>query len=292
MRQNLKTLVKGQLLKPALFFNSNFAYTNRLTMAFARGAVNLSMRKVDPLRPHTWEFSAFSQNGEDGMIQQLLSYVREPNRYFVEIGASDGLENNTSFLAFGQKYSGIMIDADSFKLRNAQRFLQPLNWAVKYRSLFVEPATVTELLGECNHMDPDFFSLDIDSNDYFVLRALLESSFHPKVICVEYNSAFGPSSCLSIRYTARLDYQAFHSSELYYGASLGAWRSLLGRYGYSFVAVETRGINAFFVDTDVVDLPEDLEGLAFAENAGQLQRHGVGWPGQFAKIANLPFDEV
>jgi len=279
----------GLLGWPAAFFNNHFAYTSRLNMGFSRGALNLAARRLDPTQPATWEFSAFSQNGEDGIIDQLLSLVRKPNRYFLEIGAGDGLENNTSYLAFAKRYSGVMVEGDQDRSGDAQRFLQPLNWSVKYLNLFVEPGTASRVLDECLHRDPDFFSLDIDSNDYFVMVALLEQGLRPKVVCVEYNSAFGPTATLSIRYTASLDYLGFHESQLYYGVSVAGWRTLFERHGYRFVTVEARGVNAFFIDPDTVAVSADLVGSAFAENTAQLQLHGTGWEGQFQKIKDMPF---
>jgi hypothetical protein len=283
-----KTLVKAVLLKPAYFFNANFAYMQRMSMAMSRGALNVSTRTVDPTRPITWEFSAFSQNGEDGIIDFLLSRIHKPNRYFFEIGASDGLENNSAYLAFAKRYAGLMVDGDEFKSGNAQRFLQPLNWAVRYVARFVEPWNAAAIVEESLHRDPDFFSLDIDGNDYFVLDALMQAGLRPKVICVEYNSAFGPDAATSIEYAPGMDYQTFHPSMLYYGVSIGGWRHLLDGAGYRFITVESRGVNGFFVDPDAVEVPDGIQALEFAENVGQLERQRCTWERQFAHIKDLP----
>jgi hypothetical protein len=288
---SIKAATKQILSQGAPFYNRNFAYMPRIGMALSRGALNIASRDLDPLQPTSWEFSAFSQNGEDGIIDHLLSLVRSPNRYFVEIGASDGLENNTSYLAFAKKYSGLMVEGDRSRSSAATRFLQPLNWSVAYLNAFVEPETARSVVEDSLHVAPDFFSLDIDGNDYFVMRALLEADLRPKIICVEYNSTFGPSAPLSIEYTRGLDYLTFHPSHLYYGASVEAWRRLLGTHGYRFVTVDCRGTNAFFIDPDAVSLGR-VDGLEFAENAAQLERQRTSWEGQFAKIAALPFHEV
>lgn len=292
MRTRLKTTVKSSLLTGAYFFNAEFSYMTRISASLARGAANLSQREVDATDPTTWEFSGFSQNGEDGIIAHLLSCLRESNRYFVEVGASDGLENNTSFLALSKKHCGLMVDGNGEKLRRAKRFIGPLNWGVDYLELFVEPGNFDQLLSRCLFHQPDFFSLDIDGNDYFVVAALLEAGFRPKVACVEFNSAFGPERPLSIPYTPGLDYLTFHESRLYYGASVMAWRTLFEASGFRFVTVDTRGVNAFFADKEAVDLPNELRPLEFAENIGQRLRHRCGWEGQFDKIAHLPLVDV
>jgi hypothetical protein len=287
-----KVGAKRVLLKPARFFNQTFAYGPRVEAGYARGAAGLASRKFDATRPTSWEFGGFSQNGEDGVIDHLLSLIESPNRYFVEIGASDGIQNNTAFLAFVKNYSGLMVEGDGFKSEYGTQFLQSLNWSVDYVALMVEPDEIDRVMDVSLVDDPDLLSLDIDGNDYFVMKALLERGMRPKVICVEYNSAFGPTSPKSIAYTPGLDYQAFHPSQLYYGVSIGGWQALFGRHGYRFVTVESRGVNGFFVDPDAVALFPGIEGPTFAENATQLRRHRTGWQGQFAQISKLPLITV
>ncbi|WP_210670592.1 hypothetical protein [Helicobacter canis] len=85
----------------------------RADIAFSRGALNATLRNIEPTNPISWEFQAFSQNGEDGIIDYLCSKITRPNRYFLEIGSSNGLENNTAFLAYSRLFSGIMVDANT-----------------------------------------------------------------------------------------------------------------------------------------------------------------------------------
>lgn len=69
---------------------------------------------------------------EDGVISELLTPLKSPTRYFVEIGTSDGLENNSSYLDYVKKYIGVMVEGKRLYSRNAQRFLPPLNLGVRY----------------------------------------------------------------------------------------------------------------------------------------------------------------
>ena len=78
----------------------------RINMALSRGAATSALRSIDLSDPDTWEFSGFSQSGEDGIIDVLCRNIKNPNRYFVEIGASDGLENNTTWLALARRWNG------------------------------------------------------------------------------------------------------------------------------------------------------------------------------------------
>jgi hypothetical protein len=285
--------LKRALMRPARFFNQNFLYVSRLDMAFARGALNAATRTVDPARPVTWEFGAFSQNGEDGIVEHLLSLLAMRNQYFIEIGASDGLENNSSYFALGKKYSGMMVEADEVKSGNASRLLQPLNWSVHYLNMLVTPDNTGEVVGHALYRDPDFFSLDIDGNDYHVLRGCFDAGLTPRVVCVEYNSAFGPDNAVTIPYTPGFDYHEVHPTGLYYGASVSAWRGFLEPRGYRFVTVDSRGVNAFFVLESALAEPEaSWEALTFAENAAQLMRTGLRWEEQYGTIQHLPLVEV
>lgn len=287
----LKTTAKSALLKPARFVNNEFDYIGRMEFACSRGALGAAVRSVDPLKAWTWEFSAFSQNGEDGIIDHLLSLIDAPTRYFVEIGGADGLENNSAYLAFVKGYSGMMIEGNEFYSGKAREFLQRFNWSVEFINTYVTPENAKGLAGRALTVNPDLFSLDIDSNDYWVAVACLEAGFRPSVLIAEYNSTFGPDDAVTIPYSPDFDVDAY-PGRLYYGASLTAWKKLFGSYGYRFVTVDQRGINAFFV-SDGVRLPADVQGIEFAENQTQLMRNdGGGWQSQLERIAHLPTVDV
>lgn len=287
----LIALAKQFALRPAYFVNTSFLYVSRMGMSCARGALNVATRRFDPMHTMSWEFSAFSQNGEDGILDYLLSLVKEPTRYFVEIGASDGLENNSSFLAFGKKYRGIMVEGNAHKSRNSRRFLQALNWGVEHINMFVTPERMAELRTHAVCLDPDMFSIDINGINYYVLKAALDAGFRPKVVCAEYNSAFGPAREITVQYRPDFDYTTEHPSMLYYGMSIGALKRLMGVYGYQFVTADSSGVNAFFVDPGAIEASalSGLRNVEFAENAAQRLRCGVGWEGQFELIRDMAY---
>src|SRR5690242_11526051 len=65
----------------------------KISVALARAAATAPLRTIDPKDPRTWEFSGFSQHGEDGIIDYLCSQILNPTRFFFEIGAANGIEN-------------------------------------------------------------------------------------------------------------------------------------------------------------------------------------------------------
>lgn len=100
------------MLNKAVRYLKRLRAMQRINIALTRGAIASSTRSIDLTKPQSWEFSAFSQNGEDGIIDVLISQSKNTNRYFIEIGASDGIENNTSYLGVVKKYRGIMIEGN------------------------------------------------------------------------------------------------------------------------------------------------------------------------------------
>lgn len=285
----MKTAVRKALLAPATFINTNLLYTSRMAMCCARGALNAATHRPAPHDPSSWEFSAFSQNGEDGIITELLTRLKSPCRYFVEIGAADGLENNSAYLAFVKKYNGIMVEGDPFHSSHAKKFLWAANHGVRYLNLFVEPDTVGRIVDLIPTRTPDLFSLDIDGMDYHVAKSLFATGFRPGIVCVEYNAAYGPEAVLTIPYQRAFDYTRASATHLYYGVSIAGWRRFFARLGYDFVTVESKGVNAFFIDPVQVDL--EVSALArcdFAENCAHQYRYPGGWVDQWARISALP----
>src|ERR1700719_4233707 len=63
----------------------------------------------DALRLARHEFSVFSQFGEDGAIREIFRRVGETNRFFIEVGVGDGLENNSAYL-LAKGWRGIWVE--------------------------------------------------------------------------------------------------------------------------------------------------------------------------------------
>ena len=260
-----------------------------LTYGLARGAATSSARRIDERSPESWEFAGFSQNGEDGVIDVLLHHLRRRDRYFVEIGAGNGRENNTTWLAVARRYSGLMVEGD----RTIARLLDDLRHftlGLDVLHLMVTPENVRSVLDRCVVREPDVLSVDVDGNDYHIVRALLEAGLRPRIVVVEYNSAFGPDASVSVPYRP----PSTPAHELHYGVSVGAWRAYLGRSGYTFVTVEGNGVNAVFADPSAFD-PEflgQLRRVPFRENFLQRKRFQSTWEAQFALIRDLELVQV
>src|SRR5207253_2508477 len=126
------------------------------------------------------------------------------------------------------------------------------------------------------HQNPDLFSIDIDGNDYHILKAFLEQGLEPKIIVVEYNSAFGTHP-ITIPYQDDFNYLKADRSGLYYGVGLQAWRHLLDQFGYQFITVDSNGVNAIFVHPAYFadQFLANIKPIAFKENFYQFKKWKV-----------------
>ena len=94
-------------------------------------------------------------------------------------------------------------------------------------------------------MDALFESIDIDSNDYWVLRSL-DERYRPRVLVMEYNASLGPTERKTIAYDPAYVWDV----SSYFGASLAALHNVAVERGYSLVGCDSLGVNCFFVRTD------------------------------------------
>lgn len=263
----------------------------RIAIALSKGAAMMHARRIDLSQPGSWEFSGFSQNGEDGILDVLRSQLLTSNRYFIEIGSADGIENNTAWLLVAEKFSGIMIDGNMKLVEQANRVIVQYSIGAECHNVFITKNNVHDLLKMAVYTDPDVFSLDIDGNDYFIAQRILDIGFRPKIFIVEYNSVFGPERSMTISYHDEFDYTAAHPTQLYYGVSIAGWKRFFESHGYRFVTVDRNGVNAFFVDPAYFnfDFLESVNGLSFSENRYQLRKFKMGSEKQFMMIQDQKF---
>ena len=192
-----------------------------------------------------YELRVFSQNGEDGVLAELLARVGTSNRWFVEFGIETGAEGNCVFLADVLDWSGLLIEPreDAFAALNRK---YDANDRVTTLRALVQPNNVEQLFATAGvPAEPDILSIDVDGNDYWIWSAL--TSYRPRIVVVEYNAAWPRRARWVQPYDASRSWDGTDN----YGASLGALRSLGESKGYRLVHTELTGNNAFFVRRDL-----------------------------------------
>jgi hypothetical protein len=244
----------------------------RIASGFSRGAAGIAAQTIDRSSPQSWEFGAFSQHGEDGILEYLIQNLRESDKYFLEIAAGDGLENCTAWLALARKWTGVMVEGNKLSAEHCRKVYHQRIWNVMVRNCYVNTENVKELLEILPSKNFDVFSLDIDSIDYHIMSACVELGYRPKILVVEYNSAFGPEAVLFPEYKKVFDRWREHPGGIYYGASITAWRQLLEAKGYFFLGVESSGTNAFFLHRDYFQekFLNQIQVLGFLDNSTDM----------------------
>lgn len=194
-------------------------------------------------------FKAYSQNDEDGIIQEIFLRIGTTNRTFVEFGCGEGLENNTLYLLL-LGWSGVWIDGSTKNIESVNRLHRG---ALDKGALRAEPHMITaenidDVLPKlCEEKQIDLLSIDIDGNDYWVWSAL--QSINPRVVVVEYNAMLRPPIDAVQAYRA----DARWNETNFYGASLAALERLGTSKGYALVGCNLNGVNAFFVRRDCLN---------------------------------------
>ena len=201
-----------------------------------------------PERLMIGRFGLLSQNEEDGIVLALLRAAGPGPGRCVEIGCGEN-GGNSGMLVGELGFHGLMVDADEENVATVQRRFPPSRLTAA--TAFVEPDSVDDLLRSHGFEgEVDVLSIDIDGNDIWVWEAL--EAVRPRIAVIEFNSLFGPDRCVVVPYQrgfVRLDVAGADGT--YFGASLAALAAVGARKGMRLVAVDQRGVNAFFLREDI-----------------------------------------
>jgi hypothetical protein len=223
------------------------------------------------------EFKVFSQFGEDGIIQRLVHLVPIVNRTFVEFGVENFAESNCRFLMMNDNWRGFVMDGSAKRVAAIRKLPDAWKFDLVAKAAFVTRENVNELIASSGFdADLGLLSVDVDGNDYWILDAI--TVVKPRVLIVEYNALFGPTRNITVPYDAAFTKYKAHHSGLYFGASLGALTLAAARKGYSLVATESSGINAFFLRNDLLGagLRAKTAGEAFHDTSVRQSRGADG----------------
>jgi len=208
-----------------------------------------TMTKTNPKpKPQTlncYEYRVYSQNGEDGIIAEIFERIEPKYQEFCEIGIGDpregkekqGKENNTLFLT-SSGWSGVWIDA----VRPPE-----IPASVDFTEGFVTKDNADFLVPD----EIDLLSIDIDGNDFWIWKQI---TARPAVVIMEYNARTPPEYVMPYDEAHTWDHRS-----MWTGAGIDALRDLGQEKGYTLIATDSMGVNAFFVLDEYADLfPEDV----------------------------------
>lgn len=187
----------------------------------------------------------FSKGSEDQILAKYVSELlpSHHDRMAVDIGAGDGIRWSNTYALFLNGWQGVGIEFDSRKfvsLAQAYKYFQNV-FACRNRAT---PDNIVPLL-HSYEIAKDFsvLSLDIDGNDYWVLRAILKQ-FRPRLIVTEINEKIPPPIRFVVKYNP--DFQLRHH---FFGYSIAVLSDLCEEFDYVILDLEYN--NAFLAPREL-----------------------------------------
>ena len=207
------------------------------------------------------EFKAFSQWGEDGIIDWIISRLPSIEHTFIEFGVSDYRESNTRLLLQLRNWKGLIIDGGEENIASIKK--QDVYWRhdLTAKQSFITAENINNTITDAGFSgEVGLLSVDIDGNDYWVWKAI--TTISPAIVICEYNTALGDIYPLTVPYQPDFQRAQAHHSLLYFGASIQALISLGKQKNYICIGSTSSGCNVFFIRNDlahhVLDSLEDI----------------------------------
>lgn len=193
-----------------------------------------------------YENDIYSQNGEDGILLEIIRRAKINSKYFVEFGAWDGEKfSNTCNLRKNYNWLGSLFENRKDRVESA------INSGVD--CIYEEEITPHSIDNIFNNYDvPREFgllSIDIDGDDYWVWKGM--RNFMPSIVIIETHPGITNDFPLTVIPGKR------DVNNGYYGANLHAMCILAEKKGYDLVT--TTSINAIFIIKEklhLLDLPK------------------------------------
>lgn len=198
-----------------------------------------------PTELEKYSRDVFSQNGEDGILEEICKRVKIKNNFFVEFGGWDAEKfSNSANLRINKSWGGILFEGDQDKVKQARK-------EVKIYNEFVTSKNVNDLFEKYNV--PSSFgllSIDIDGDDPYVLESLDTNKFSPDIIIIEFNP--GLPNHIPIRIIEQgLNQTAQNVSNGYFSANINSIYEIAKLKNYEFVT--TVSWNLIFIKEELFD---------------------------------------
>ena len=231
-------------------FKKNF--DRKVFMMGAAHILNIRKNYDSIKRLEDVDYKIFSQNGEDGILDYLLTCLKIDKPKFIEIGVGDYHESNTRFIFERTSCKGLIIDIiEDFKKKVSQN-TKVWRGDLNILSKKIDSENFIPTIKEYNFKDNvDIFSIDVDGIDYWILEKIPKK--FSKIIVAEFNPYFGSELSITVPNDPNFNRTNYHYSNLCFGASLKAIIELLSKKGFIFLGTNLFRNNVFFVNEDFKD---------------------------------------
>lgn len=236
-----------------------------------------------------FNFFSKSQNN-DKESELLLKYSKkyQIDKSFIEFGF-DPFQFNCSGVS-KNKFKGLLIDGNLKSCSKACEIFNKKGFDVKVLNHWIKLDSLHPLENFVKENDNclGILSVDIDGNDYWVLKQILKF-IKPQLIIVEYNATFGRKS-ISVPYKEDFERHKEHVSGWYHGASFNAFKKLLNDY---YLVENLDGLNLIFISKDKIEDVENFDlNVKYSECQLRNKWSGLNADEQFNIIKSLKFEKV
>ena len=219
---------------------------DRVIFCIGKVQISLNRNKYDEVGDLIeTEVKIFSQNGEDGIIDYLVHKLKVDKKNFVEIGVGNYRESNTRFLYNRYHPKGLIIDYIDDMKKKVTKHVNFWKGDLRICNQKIDADNILDILNKNCDYEIDFFSIDIDSIDYWIIKKLKNDI--SKIFVAEYNPVFGAELEVTVPNISGFERSKYHYSYLCYGMSLKALINLMDQKGYYFIGTNLQKINAFFI---------------------------------------------
>jgi sensor histidine kinase YesM len=148
-------------------------------------------------------------------------------------------------------WNGFVIDSSQKNIKKLKNSYYFWKYDLQTFVAFININNINELLIKSGFdRDLGILSIDIDGNDYHILNKI--DCFDPRIIICEFNPLFGNDRKITVPYDPKFYRTRKHYSNLYWGASINALRSLLTKQDYTLVGTGMQGGNAYFIKNSLM----------------------------------------
>lgn len=178
---------------------------------------------------------SYSQFGEDLIFVPILEAIGIEKGVVTDVGSGDGWNMSNARALIEKGWEAHLYDGDAKGNPDVNEI-----WITRETAADIHPC--------------DFLSLDIDGNDWWIMKTLLErDDFSPSLIVCEINPRFGRHEAKTIPYDPEHTWQ----EDQWYGCSLAAYEVLMYDHRYTLIYLH-KSLNAFFLRNDHAEAHPEL----------------------------------
>jgi hypothetical protein len=221
----------------------------------------------------------------------LLKYCNEFNihKSFIEFGFEQFQFNCIELTK--SNFNGLLLDGNEKTCDIANEIFRKGKYNSKALSHWIDLDSlepIKKFNSEINNK-LGVLSVDIDGNDYFILKELMKF-ITPEIIIVEYNPSFVERN-ISVPYKKDFVRHDEHQSGWYHGASFNAFKSLLKKDYYLINNID--GLNLIFLHrSKAINSGYELKKIKYKEGLLRNKWSGKNANQQFEEISHLKYLEL